>query len=50
MKSKVKKDVTIALRVSTGMATELLQLAGRNRTSVSSVIRHSVDKFINKDK
>ena len=49
MKSKVKKDVTIALRVSEGMSNELSQLAVKNKTSVSGVIRHSVDKFINKD-
>ena len=50
MKSKVKKDVTIALRISKGMSNELIQLAKRNRTSVSGIIRHSVDKFISKDK
>ena len=49
MKSKVKKDVTIALRISTGMSNELIQLAKRNRTSVSGIIRHSVDRFISKD-
>ena len=49
MKSKVKKDVTIALRVSTGMSNELNQLAQKNKTSVSGLIRHSVDKFISKD-
>ncbi len=50
MKSKVKKDVTIALRVSTGMSNELNQLAQKNKTSVSGLIRHSVDKFISKNK
>ena len=49
MKSKVKKDVTIALRVSTGMSNELSQLAQKNKTSVSGIIRHSVDKFISKN-
>ena len=49
MKSKVKKDVTIALRVSTGMSNELNQLAQKNKTSVSGIIRHSVDKFISKN-
>ena len=50
MKSKVKKDVTIALRMTSGMSNELIQLAARNRTSVSGVIRHSVNQFIGKDK
>ena len=50
MKSKVKKDVKIALRISSGMSNELTQLAQKNRTSVSGVIRHSVNQFISKDK
>lgn len=50
MKSKVKKDVKIALRISSGMSKELTQLAEKNKTSVSGVIRHSVNQFISKDK
>ena len=47
MKSKVKKDVKITLRVSKGMGTELDSLANRNNTTVSNVIRESVNSFIN---
>ena len=47
MKSKVKKDVKIALRISSGMSNELTQLAEKNKTSISGVIRHSVNTFIN---
>jgi hypothetical protein len=50
MKSKVKKDVTIALRMTTGMSNELNQMAKRNKTSVSGVVRFAVNQFIGKDK
>jgi len=50
MKSKVKKDVKVALRISSGMSDDLNQLAQKNKTSVSGVIRHSVNQFISKDK
>ena len=32
------------------MSNELIQLAKKNKTSVSGVIRHSVNQFISKDK
>jgi hypothetical protein len=47
MKSKVKKGEFIGLKVSKGMRTELEDLAHKNRTSVSNVIRESVNTFIN---
>ena len=47
MKSKVKKEVKVALRISKGMSTELNSLASRNETTVSNVIRESVNTFIN---
>jgi predicted DNA-binding protein len=47
MKSKVKKDVKVALRISKGMRTELDSLASKNETTVSNVIRESVNTFIN---
>ena len=47
MKSKVKKEVKVALRISKGMSAELDSLADRNKTTVSNVIRESVNSFIN---
>ena len=47
MKSKVKKEVKVALRISKGMSAELDSLADRNNTTVSNVIRESVNSFIN---
>lgn len=49
MKSKVKKDSKVTLRISEGMSNELESLAKRNKTSVSGIIRHSVNQFISKD-
>lgn len=48
MKSKVKKDEKITLRITSGMSNDLIQLARKNKTSVSGVIRHSVNQFISK--
>jgi hypothetical protein len=45
MKSKVKKDVKIALRISTGMSNELNQLAKKNETSVSGVVRYAINNL-----
>jgi len=47
MNTKNAKSESIALRLSKGMRTELEDLAHKNRTSVSSVIRESVNTFIN---
>ncbi|MDB9928534.1 hypothetical protein OAD34_08205 [Flavobacteriaceae bacterium] len=47
MKSKVKKVVKVALRISKGMSAELNSLASKNETTVSNVIRESVNQFIN---
>jgi predicted DNA-binding protein len=47
MKNVSNKDVSIALRLSRGMRTELESLAHKNKTSVSNVIRESVNQFIN---
>ena len=47
MKSKVKKVVKVSLRISKGMSAELDSLASRNNTTVSNVIRESVNTFIN---
>ena len=47
MKNKSIKSESIALRLSRGMRTELEFLAQKNKTSVSNVIRESVNQFIN---
>lgn len=47
MKNKSIKSEFVALRLSKGMRTELEDLAHKNRTSVSNVIRESVNTFIN---
>ena len=47
MNTKNAKSESIALRLSKGMRTELESLAHKNKTSVSNVIRESVNQFIN---
>jgi Arc/MetJ-type ribon-helix-helix transcriptional regulator len=47
MKSKVKKDVKITLRVSKGMRSELDNLTKRNNTNMSEIIRYAFNELIN---
>ena len=47
MKNSSNKSESVALRLSRGMRTELESLAHKNKTSVSNVIRESVNQFIN---
>ena len=47
MKNTNYKSTSLALRLSKGMKTELEDLAHKNKTSVSNVIRESVKQFIN---
>ena len=48
MKNKVKKNVTIATRISEGMQSELSYLATKNKKSVSEVVRFAVSEFVSK--
>ncbi len=47
MKNTNYKSTSLALRLTRGMKADLEELALKNKTSVSNVIRESVNQFIN---
>jgi hypothetical protein len=50
MKKKVQKDAHLVLRLSKGMKLELESLASKNKTSISEVVRYSVNELVKSNK